>query len=77
MLMLSIGMQVVAWTITNLGTNELSWRLFEFTPPACRNPPNFGSNQQNIQPYTWYATCLDGRYINTYIEGPFPITSST
>ena len=61
----------VAWTTTNRGANELSWRLFECTPPACRNPPNFGSSQENIQLYTWYGTCLDGRYVNTYIEGPF------
>src|SRR5262249_37496425 len=64
----------VAWTTTNRGGNVLSWRLFECTPPACRNPPSFGSSLQNIKPYASYSTCLDGRYVTTYIEGPFPVT---
>jgi len=65
----------VAWTQTTAGANVLSWRLFECTPPACRNPPTFGSSQQNIKPYTSYSTCLGGRYVNTYIEGP-PLISA-
>ena len=64
----------VAWTTTTAGANVLSWRLFECTPPACRNPPTFGSSQQNIKPYTSYSTCLDRRYVNTYIEGPLLVT---
>ena len=67
----------VVWTTTNTGqgTSVLSWRLFECTPPACRNPPTFGSSQQNIKPNMSYSTCLDGRFVNTNIEGPFPLRS--
>jgi hypothetical protein len=61
----------VAWTTTTTGANVLEWRLFECTPPACRNPTTVGQSLQNPKTYTRYTACLDGRAVPTYIEGPF------
>jgi hypothetical protein len=58
----------VVWVTTNIGVNQLVWTLYECTPPTCRNPPVFRSTQENVQLNTLYATCLDGRFVNTYIE---------